>query len=43
MSSGKPKAISKIHVFVACQIHVMNKRLVYPLSWYNLLSETSLG
>ena len=32
-----------MHVFVACQIDVLNKRLVFPLSWKNPLSETSLG
>ena len=43
MSSGKPRAIGNMHVFVACQIDVVNKQLVSPLSWNNLLSETSLG
>ena len=29
--------------FVACQIAVLNKQLVSPLSWNNPLAETSLG
>ena len=32
-----------MHVFVACQIDVLNKQLVSSLSWNNPLSETSLG
>ena len=32
-----------MHDFVACQIDVLNKQLVPPLSWNNPLSETSLG
>ena len=39
---AKPRAIGNMHVFVACQIDVVNKQLVSPLSWNNLLSETSL-
>ena len=43
MSSGKPRAVGSMHVFVACQMDVVNKQLVSPLSWKNPLSETSLG
>ena len=32
-----------MHDFVACQIDVLNKQLVSPLSWNNPLSETLLG
>ena len=32
-----------MHLFVACQIDVLNKQLVSPLSWNNPLSEVSLG
>ena len=32
-----------MHVFVVCQIDVVNKQLVSPLNWNNPLSETSLG
>ena len=31
-----------MHVFLACQIDVLNKQLVSPLSWNNTLLETSL-
>ena len=41
--SEKPTAISNMRVFVSCQIDVVNKQLVYPLSWNNPLSKTSLG
>ena len=43
MSSGKSRAVGKMHDFVACQIDVLNKQLVSPLSWNNPLSETLLG
>ena len=43
MSLEKPGAVGNMHVFVACQIDVMNKQLVSPLSWKNALSETSSG
>ena len=43
MSLEKSGAVGNMHVFVACQIDVMNKQLVSPLSWKNALSETSLG
>ena len=43
MSSGKWRAVGSMHVFVACQIDVLNKQLVSPISWNNLLPETSLG
>ena len=43
MSSGKPRGVGNMHVFVACQIDAVDKQLVSPLSWNNLLSETSLG
>ena len=42
MSSGKSRAAGNMHVFVACQMDVLNKQLVSPLSWDNPLSETSL-
>ena len=41
MSSEKPRAVGNMHVFVACQINVVNKQLISPLSWINPLSETS--
>ena len=43
MSSGKSRGVRNLYVFVACQIDVLNKQLVCPLSWNNLLSEASLG
>ena len=43
LSSGKPRALGNIHVFVAYQVHVVNKQLVSPLIWNNPLSEISLG
>ena len=43
MSSGKSRVVGNMHDFVACQIDVLNKQLVSPLSWNNPLSETSLG
>ena len=39
MSSAKPRVVGNIHVFVACQIEVVNKQL----SWNKPLSETSLS
>ena len=33
MSSGKPRAVCNMHVFVACQIDVVNKQLVSSFSW----------
>ena len=42
MSSGKSRVAGNMHVFVACQMDVLNKQLVSPLSWDNPLSETSL-
>ena len=39
MSSGKPRALSNMHVFVAYKIDVVNKQLVSPLSWNNRLLE----
>ena len=41
MSLEKPRAVGNMHVFVACQINVVNKQLVSPLSRINPLSETS--
>ena len=43
MSSGKSRAVDNMHVFVACQIDVVNKQLVSLLGWNNPLSKTSLG
>ena len=41
MNSGKPRReVGTMHVFVACQIDVVNEQFVSPLSWNNLLSET---
>ena len=40
MSSGKSIAVGNMHVFVACQIDVLNKQLVSSLGWNNPLSET---
>ena len=39
MSSAKPRVVGNIHVFVACQIEVVNKQL----SWNKPLPETSLS
>ena len=33
--SGKPRAVDNMHVFVVCQIDVVNKQFVSPLSWNN--------
>ena len=41
-SSRKSRAVANVHVFVACQIDVLNKQLVSPLIWNNPLPETSL-
>ena len=43
LSSGKPKAVGNMHVFVPCQIDVVKKQLVSPHSWNNPLTETLLG
>ena len=32
MSSGKPRAVDNMHVFVVCEIDVVNKQFVSPLS-----------
>ena len=37
------EAVGNMHVFVACQIDVVNKQLVSPLSWNDPESETSWG
>ena len=33
MSSGTPRVVGNMYVFVACQIDVVNKQLLSPLSW----------
>ena len=43
MSLGKPRAVDNKHVFVACQIDVVNKQFVSLLGSNNPLSKTSLG
>ena len=43
MSLGKPRTVGNMHVFVTCQIDVVNKQFVSPLSWNNPLSQKSLG
>ena len=43
MSSGKPGTVGNMHVFVVCQIYVVNNQLISPFSWNNPLLETSLG
>ena len=39
----KTNSVGNMHVFVPCQIDVVNKQLVSPHSWNNLISETLLG
>ena len=43
MSCGRLSAAGKIHFIVPCQIGVVNKQIVCPLSWNNQLSKTALG
>ena len=38
----KTSAVGNLHVFIACQIDFAKKQFDSPLSWNNLLSETSL-
>ena len=43
MYSRKPRAVSNMHVFAACEIDFANKQLVSPsFSWNTTLLETSL-
>ena len=42
MSSGISRAVGNKLAFVACQIDILNKQLISPLSGNNPLSETSL-
>ena len=42
MSSGISRAVGNMLAFVACQIDILNKQLISPLSGNNSLSETSL-
>ena len=42
MSLGKPRAVGNMHFFLSCQIDAVNKQLISPLSWSNLLLETTL-
>ena len=42
MSSGISRAVGNMLAFVACQIDILNKQLISPLSGNNPLSETSL-
>ena len=39
MPSGRPQVVVKMHIFVSCQIDVMNKQLFSQLSWNNPLSK----
>ena len=41
MSSGISRAVGNMLAFVACQIDILNKQLISPLSGNNPLSETS--
>ena len=43
MSSQISIAIGLVCSFAPCQINVVNKQLVSPISWNNLLSKTALG
>ena len=44
MYSRKPRVVSNMHVFAACEIDFANKQLVCPsFSWNTTLLETSLG
>ena len=42
MSSGISRVVGNMLAFVACQIDILNKQLISPLSGNNPLSETSL-
>ena len=42
MSSGISRAVGNMLAFVVCQIDILNKQLISPLSGNNPLSETSL-
>ena len=42
MSSGISRAVGNMLAFVACQIDILNRQLISPLSGNNPLSETSL-
>ena len=42
MSSGISRAVGNMLAFVACQIDILNKQRISPLSGNNSLSETSL-
>ena len=43
MYSGKPGAAGNMHVFVACQIDVVNKQLVHPFFLLFFLTVTWLS
>ena len=47
MTSGKPRAVDNMHLFVPCQIDVVNKQLASPQTsfpnLFHLLSKASLG
>ena len=43
ISWGKPRAVGNMHVFMTCQIDVVNKQLASLLSWNDPLWETLLG
>ena len=43
MSSGRRGAVGNMHIFVPCQTDVVNKQLVFRLTWNNSLSNTALG
>ena len=40
MSSGRPRAVVKMHIFVSCQTDIVNKQLLAPLGWNNPLLKT---
>ena len=43
MFLGRPRVVGNMHLFVPCQIDILNKQLVSPLSWNNSLSKRALG
>ena len=43
LTKSDSREVGNMHIFVACQIDVVNKRLISPLSLNYPLSKTSLG
>ena len=41
--SWKTRFVGNMRFFLTCQIDVVNKQLVPPISWNNPLPETALG